>query len=376
MSISKSGVKGSDCEHYFAGYFLDGVRQIPQGFTETGTAFHRYRCEYVDHLIDIRTDKDRAWVETWARSTPLDADARELILGDAEMFYLDPDKVYGTEVFLCVDVGFQPLKGIDRPAPGQQPSDKRSFAHGTIDRIDLLGDHLALVSDYKAGFLFKSDEREAAIYALLVFCHFPAVEKVTFSWDFIRAGASHRTNFERAELDLLKGMAIAWDQQQKAIAAKMQSGQLLDANPFAGLCTYCDLQCPLRWSVALGQFPAGPISTEKEALGVVAMLRAVKKNTASLETMLKAWLGEHGPLATPGDKPAEIKGGSSLKVSLEGFLDLLGVAIDPERLNHRVPLDRLRVGLTELKPLLKKNDGLAQACEERFEREPYSRLSL
>lgn len=372
MSISKSSIKATDCEQYYAGYFLKRAPQLIQGFTQTGTEFHGYRCDYVNHLIESSLDKDPAWVEEWLRAHAVSIEGRALIERDALGFYLDPQDVYGTEVFLCVDALFRPIEHCARPAPGQQPADPNAYLHGTIDRIDLSGAR-ATLHDYKTGWIIKPDEREAAVYALLAFCCFPQIEEVHFFWEFKRAGNIKSRFTRKDDMGYLRGAIMKYHQQELGIASKVQSGAEISVNPFAGLCTYCDLVCPVR---AGGLLPAGPIQNKDGAIAAAGYLRAVKRTTAAVEKMLKRWIESQGPVSCPNGVEAKISIGSSLKVDLNGMLDVLGVQVEEDDLHYDVPLSSLRIGLTELKKQFKKDRDLETECEERFPRESYARLSV
>lgn len=375
-SISKSMIKASDCEYFFAGYYIKGAPQIPREFTETGLAFHDYRCKYVNHLIDKGMDKDSRWVEIYVKERPLSEDARELIMEDALGFALDWNMVYATECFLCIDKDFRPLEGVKYPGPGRQPDNPNCYAHGSIDRIDLLGESEAVIHDYKSGFLVKTDEREAAVYALLTFCHFPWIKTVRFSWDFTRSGSTRKAIFERElDMDFLKAVVMAAHQSLRLLGERINNGAA-GVNPFAGLCTYCDLVCPLRDSAAKGQIPTAPLQSEADALRAIGILRAINKSKKDLEAMVKAWLDRVGSQETAAGV-AKMNVGKTIEVPLSRLIKD-AYEIDLPEISpvfDGLAAEDLRVGLTELKKAARGNPELADLLES-YPSTASSRLSL
>ena len=148
-SISKSEIKTLGCEYHYGSYKIGNVERPIARFTQTGTEFHDYREAYVLHLIETMQSKDDAWAAQWLETAGFSDDGYAMVKDDIETFSVfDPDRIYGCEVFLCIDKDFNPIPDLPFPGVGRSPDHPDAYAHGTLDRLELDGEN-AWIDDYK-----------------------------------------------------------------------------------------------------------------------------------------------------------------------------------------------------------------------------------
>jgi hypothetical protein len=379
-SLSKSTEKATGCERYFAGRHLEGMpREAASSLAGTGTDFHAYRAAYVDHLVAVSLPADPDWVERWLETADVSDEAREMIERDAAAFQINPDIVFGTELFLSVDEEFRPLENEPNPEPGRGPKNAKAFLHGTLDHLEIDGPD-AWIVDAKSGWSTQNvKEYEGAHYALLVFAHFPYVNTITFEWDFIRAGGRKPLVFERADLPSLQLRAKARHRYMRDIVRRWEAGEELAVNPQAGLCHFCTLTCPLREAVTRKIVAFPPIQNAEDAQKVAILTYLAKTTVRMGEELLKPYLNDNGPLDLGGGLTAEVKPGNTDSFSLRSTLSVLGFEGVPEKSpKWDISLESLLVSGTKLKSFAaaKKRAGLKEELDSIARRTPTSRLDI
>src|SRR6266404_6988280 len=137
-AISKSIVREMKCEWFFAAHRLDKspARLIASPLAEAGTDVHRFRAEYVIHLVNAEKTDDLAWVLGWLKRNAVSEEAREMIRRDMDTFRVNPDTVFATELFLSIDGAYRPLEQATNSTPGFVSQHPEAVLSGTIDQLD------------------------------------------------------------------------------------------------------------------------------------------------------------------------------------------------------------------------------------------------
>lgn len=289
--ISKSMVKALACPTYFTGQYLQRVAEVEHWLGKTGNEFHAWRRAYVEHLVETRLWRDPAFQADYLAGTVLSDDARTLIGRDG--FELDPDTVYGCEVFLSIDREFRPLEHeIGNARPGRLSEETQALCSGTLDLL-LLDGRIATICDPKSGFSTTGvTDTEPPIYAALVMLHFPLVETVKFVWDFVRHSAIRRTEYTREDLPWIKDMIIDQDQKKNLYVERYNAGKTLDANPFSGLCPYCQLACPLRPRWEAGELAIAAPQTRADAVQLARLVKVCQDVIDRAKGLVAGWLDQ------------------------------------------------------------------------------------
>lgn len=389
-SVSKSVAKSMGCEVYFAAYYLTAdaaVRRIESAAAKTGTDFHRYRAEYVDYLTGAGKARDEEWGREWLASNGVTPDARKLIEDDLRIFEVDPDAVFGTEVFLSVDHAFNPLELRYGGTPGMLSSDEQALASGSIDRLEIRG-RAARVVDCKSGWSTVTvSDYEPPNYAALVMAHFPNVDEVSFEWEFARVHCSKEARYTREDLPWIHEMVRGEWERKNDIARRFAAGEKLAINPWAGLCGFCALRCPLRSSVEQGNLIIPPVQTDDDARAAAAILFQAEILAGQARAALKPFLDAQpdGRFELSQDFVLESTLTTSTKFPLLAALEVLGALPtdqygQPLRVSPRfqVPLENLYVSSTELKRYAgaKKRAGCLDELVERAKKTPRSGVRI
>jgi len=380
--LSKSIERALGCELYFAGHYLSdepAVRLLDSsGMAQTGTDFHAYRAAYIDHLVASQQRMDPDWVVRHLGATSMTDDARDLALRDAESYSIDPDLVYGTEVYLSVDETFRPLDCITGATPGRSPvRNPLAFAHATLDLLQIDGDE-ARIDDYKTGYSTQNVRPyEPAHQAAMVLAHFP-VNRVTFRWEFIRAKASRPLIYERADLDWIHPRIVNAGRRYAAIRAKAVAGLELSVNPMAGNCGYCQLSCPIRDGVRSGLIAIAPLQTEADARTLATSVYVAEQFAKVSKDALKSYLDSHPAVELGNGFVVEMVPTSRNSYSLSRVLALLGFGSPETSAQWDVPLKSVGVSATDLHRFAgaKKRAGMRDALEGIANRTPYSELKI
>jgi len=295
-AISKSLRKSMGCPHYFAHhYMLDPPPPQPASpLGEAGTEFHAYRADLIQHLLRTGRISDPDYGLEWLANRGTSELAAELIRHDS--FTLNPDHVLATELFLSVDDRFRALEY----EPGNSTPGRLSetgYLSGTLDLVLQPSDNELELRDSKSGWnTSTADEFDAAVYAVLAFGHFPEIETVTFTWEFVRSRSTKERRYTQGDLDWLHPMIHAAQNRKRNIRDEWMAGSTLDANPEAGLCGFCKVDCPqLQQAVALVMDPhRQPLRTREDRVQRATLLYVLEQKTPELRAELKRELEAHG----------------------------------------------------------------------------------
>lgn len=372
QAVSKSMMRAMGCETYFGYHYLlrdSPVRLIDSPLAQTGTDFHAWRASYIQHLLEDGLPADREWAAQWLAGAVITDDARELVSDDMTSYGVDPDAIFGTELFLSIDAEGLPLElesGTGQQ-PGRVTEDPRGVASGSIDVLELRGD-TALVTDYKSGWAVAGvSDFEPPVYAALVFAHFPQVERVDFKWEFVRLRGEKNVSYERSQFPELLDMVLQARQRAADIARRFGAGAALKVNPWAGLCGFCALRCPLRAAVAGGMLALAPIQTDDDARSAAALLYAARQLTERATEVLKPWLAERKTMALGGDFVLELDAQTVTKKPLLKTLEVLGYDVSGMTGTSPafdVPLEKLTIGGLSGYAKAKKRAGLRDRLDK------------
>jgi hypothetical protein len=342
--LSKTLIRSSACEHFFARYYLDAHAQsgveIHSSLRRTGTEAHRYKSEYINHLVKHNKSSDAAWVAKWVKAQDLSEETREIIARDVREFSVDPDTIYETELYLGMDGNFQPTEQLVGGIPGQQRTKDATLFGGTVDLFGFWSSKRAFIVDWKSGYaMLGLSEVESAMYAALAFSHFPKLESVEFTWDFLRLNKQRVLVYERKELEewiwplLLNARTRILEIVQRY---EKQGGKQMAVNPTAGLCGYCALQCPLSTAFR-GEIASAPIQTSEDASKSAQAVFVARQWIKREEAALQAFIKDRGPTDMGGGFVAELK---VLDVKSYPLVKGLGEITKEDD----IPMDKLTIG--------------------------------
>jgi hypothetical protein len=380
-SLSKSETKAMNCPFYWSAYFGRRVHRSGASWTQTGQEFHDYREHYVNHLVDELLPMDEPWAWSYLAKSGYSDDCRSLIESDIPNFSINPDIVFGTELFWAIDAEFRPVK-VDYPGPGLPPvpADESQIiiAHGSLDRVDVDGSHCDII-DYKSGFMpSRIDPYEATHYGLLALLHLPQVETVRFVWDFVRSGSTREQLMERSQIHEYERQLVARIAKREKLLAALERGERMDTDPLAGLCGYCSLVCPVREAAVRGEAIIGPVQTDQDLVEAAGFLQAMKAATSAVDKQIKEYLADRGPVDIGHGKQARLETTQSQTYPLRTVLATLGVQVPVESEQYAIPMDKVMVGATELKRYgkAKSRAGLLEILEATCPRKDRTALKI
>jgi hypothetical protein len=341
--ISKSTAKAQQCTYYYIHEYLGASRRridIDAGpMARIGTEFHQYRADYVNHLVDVHKEQDRDWVyEYLGINDGKFYDETLFLISRDDTFSINPDTVYGTEVFLSCDRQLNVLDHeIGNATPGKMSKHPNVFASGTIDLLCIDGSN-AVIIDPKSSFATSGvDDNEPIINALLVFAKFKMIEHVEFRWDFARIKVNRRTHYSRSkDLAWMIDRVVKLHEQKIAAIADYNAGRPLAANPFAGLCGWCSLVCPDRQaalSVELTQSDNGwqvtlpPPQTDADRVRLARWIMVCETLLPKMRDLLRPVLSETGPVRCAGDLVLQAESVEGSSYSLIPALNALDLAV-------------------------------------------------
>ncbi len=353
--VSKSMAKALGCPTFFTGQYLqpDSVSRSQHFLTISGIEFHEWRKAYLQHLQETSQPVDRDFAAVYLAAHHISDDARILIERDG--FAVDPDTIAACELFLSVDREFRPLEQISDREPGKYSDHPDALLWGTLDLL-LIDGSSAWLRDPKSGFSTTAvTDDEPIIYATLVFSHFPFIETVHWAWDFVRSGTERQTAYSRKEdYGWMKTHILGIVAQKKQVIAGYNAGSPLQANPFAGLCPYCDLHCPLRPRWDSQDLAIGPPQTRDDAIRLAQIRKVSDDIVCRIDDLLKAWLDQE-----PEQRLV-------LGAGWEAALKVYGTA------DHPLPEALAKLGLA-LVPLV---DGLVSPAKTPLYDVPLASLTL
>lgn len=330
VGISKSMAKAIGCASYFAGQYLqpETIGYSEHYLLKVGIEIHKWRQSYVEHLICINKSQDLEWREWYLATEHLSEDARCMIQHDD--FAVNPEDVYGPEIFMSIDKDFKKLELLTDQKPGALSSNPNFLCSGTIDLLFLLNNgRKARIQDFKSGFstVGVTDE-EPAIYAALVMIHFPKVEEVEFVWDFLRVDAIKRTSYTQADLPWIKEMIVSFYERAVDYVNKWNRSQPLPANPLSGLCPYCQVTCPMRPRWDSGELAIGPVQTLEDFRRLALLKKVCDDVSQRAGQAMLSYMDANGAVQDLGNGwEAAATSYSSFEYPLHEALQVLGLKV-------------------------------------------------
>lgn len=366
MYLSKSIIHDLNCPTYYKARHAwnTAALSLPNAYALTGTHYHDYKAQYIRHLIEEGRGSDEEWARRWLATNGVTEDARSLIEGDIPYFKIDPDTAVGVEMFLGVDDNGEPTERQIYATPGRRGVESQTVIGGTIDFALMRADTATLI-DWKCKFsVVGTGVEEAAIYALLWFAWHPQTIKIEFGWWFARLRLWKATTFTRDDLPWITRMVQAARVRQAEVEKQIAAGETLDVNPYAGLCPYCPVRCPLydvadRSAVSLA---VGPIQTREQAVEIAQRKYIATIYAHKADEALRRYIAEAGSIDMGGGFTCALQTSEVKKIPLKPGLELLGLPSVDLNLSPRwdVNLDSLTIGGLSGPAKAKKRAGMAQ----------------
>jgi len=330
IGVSKSMAKAMSCPSFFTGQYMqpDSVSTVEHFLTRTGIEFAAWREAYLNHLIDEQLPADPAFKADYLARVAVSDDARTVI--ERDDFLVNPEQIYGAEVFLSADRDFRPLENSCGGRPGRLSTNTDTLASGTTDLLLIQG-RVATVRDQKSGYSTVGvTDDEPVVYGVLVFAHFPMVDEVHFVWDFVRKGLERPVVYRRREdLQWMQDRVRQLDQKKHDLINRYNRGEQMEANAFSGNCPYCQVDCPLRPAWEGGRLAIGPPQTREDAIRLAQFVKVCEDGASAGREVLKTWLDQEpsGQLDIGAGWYAAPKTYETCEYPLVETLKVLGLAL-------------------------------------------------
>lgn len=365
------------CSYLYMKRIISGLSEADNKYSLRGREVHDFLAEYVTHLVDTRQRQDIGHFNMMLDGSGLTADAIDILAAMRDGFEVDPDQVLCCEKRLYLDAEFNPVILDD----DVQAKDVPEHIHyeGKPDLVLLLNGSEARIPDYKSQFqIVDADTFQGRLYSLLVMLHYPFVEKVTFELQFVRYGrASRSVTYTRSDIPHLKGL-VSRERDRQLVLHQAASPETLSAMP-GPHCAFCPLlhtTCPIKeTNVHAEQSPEDRLRFE------IWAKEALKVN----EQVLKAHVNVHGAVRVQDDNSNLYIREFQLKertfypalATLQQVTDWIKQGGDDFTVKQDGS-ERLRIGATELKPMLKakKRAPLAEKINGVKQVEQYTQFSL
>jgi hypothetical protein len=344
--LSQSRQAKMACAHLYHITQVQGLDLPESSYATRGTEIHRVLAAYIEHLVATRQSTDYSRFAELLEG--IGEEARAILEDYGQVFVLDPEKVLATELKLQLGEDFLPC-----------PAGYPAAYEGTLDLVLLHTATEAEIPDWKSYFqVIRPDTFQSKLYPLLLMCHYPHLEKVTFRLEFVRYGVGREVSYTRADLPKLQELA----KRERARQLELHG---LAAPPPAtpgSHCVYCPLlrsrSCPIG-----EQNPRAQMTPEDRLRFQLYLDQASRENTA----LLKEYINVNGPVEAPDGNGQLYAAGFKLAVSQEYPADVtLEVLKRWQADSGEELLSKLRIGSTELKPLAKakKRAALAEQLEQ------------
>ncbi|HEV7674344.1 MAG TPA: PD-(D/E)XK nuclease family protein [Candidatus Angelobacter sp.] len=360
--LSQSRLNLMGCPHLYQKRVIEGLQESDNPFAIRGREFHDVRADYVVHLVATRQRKDPAKLDELLNDNAISEDAYQLLTNSRDEFEIDPESVLHIEQRLYLGDDFEP---VEIP--------KFAAYEGKPDLV-LINGAEARIPDYKTTFqIFDADTPQGRLYSLLVMIHYPFVERVVFELHFVRYGSAKRkAEYTRDQISHLKGRVARDRDRQLALHALTERGEVAPAIP-GEACIYCPLlmtTCPNR------EINDYAVSTPEDLLKEEVFLKARIKRVSGL---LKTHVSVEGPVSYSDANGHTYSREFELKERTTfPLIPVLETLIAWTKRTGEDITAKLKIGATELKPLLKakKRAELATEVEGVKIVEQYTQFSL
>jgi hypothetical protein len=260
--LSQSDWKQMSCGESYVAIAIDGQGGGDSVPSERGRDVHNVLAKYIAYCASKGIPAD--WEEFNRLAAASGLTAGRILDGMRDSYVVDYDHSFDTELTLGLDEDFNPayiVVGTNHrrytenlnQLPGVEYSDKPVAFICTIDHL-LFSDEgdRAKEEDFKSTpKIFEADDEvegvQAILYAFVAFKHFPAVQRITFEFIFVRYTNSRRSIvFNRTQMP----------EMQTDIARARERQRIIHAIPEAALalpckqCAYCPKAKNLTCSIA------------------------------------------------------------------------------------------------------------------------------
>ena len=226
LSQSKQGLMA--CPHLYRDRVINGVDEPESDPQQRGTEVHDMIAAYVEHLVKTRQPSDEPFYQELLSKTVLLHESYEIMSRMASALVIDPEKVLGVEMYLALDKKLNPIEMPTVPRERGHRSEAGVELEGTLDYVQLVADNEAEILDWKSMFAaFDADTFQSRLYPLLLFKHFPFLEKIRFVLRFVRYGTLARdVTFTRENIPELEAEAITERRRQLRLHSAAEMSDL------------------------------------------------------------------------------------------------------------------------------------------------------
>ncbi len=245
------------------------------------------------------------------------------------------------EVKLAVDEAWQPCDYDNK---------KVAYARGRLDLISI-DRETAHVIDYKTNWQAQSEAEvlqsyQLGIYAVLLMAHYPEVQIVKASMDFVRVPIRRERIITRDDLDGIKTRIVA-DVKYLSGLKKYPA----TTNSWCSSCQYIG-KCPAYIGVDMGDTI---VTSQKQAKKLASETLGFEELVKARKAALKAWINVHGDVKAGSDRVLGYQQHTGVEYDVPTALKgLLKAKIDPDQLAQLVGMPS-----TTVKSGLKKIDNEA-----------------
>lgn len=291
--LSQSKFEDMACSALYLARHIEG-RKSDSEPARRGHEIHEAIAEYVEHLVRTRRKTDYEKLAELAASCG--DEAREILQRFSESWFIDPETVFGTEVYIAAvsdERGIYPVldKEGSRVSREEIGMLRGNVFEGTLDLVTLDSPTEATIYDWKSYFqIVDADTFQSKLYPLLLFCLNPKLERVRFVLSFVRYGDAQRdVTYTRSDVPKLKKLA----ERERARQLELHAYPGTDWKATPGRhCVWCPLMAGNECPVAR----TNPYATMKaeERVAFAIWLSAAKKEN---DRVLKSLMVEGGPIS-------------------------------------------------------------------------------
>jgi len=213
LSQSKQGLMA--CPFLYRDRVINGSEEADNPFKQRGIEVHDGIAAYIEHLVKTKQTSDPAHFETLL-TTGVGMETFEILRSLKDVLVIDPEKVLGVEMYLALDKKLNPIEMPEEPVRRGHRTEMGVDFEGTLDFVQFTAYNEAEIFDWKSYFnAIDADTFQAHLYPLLLFKHYPGLEKIRFVLRFVRYGTLARdVVFTRDQVPELEAMVLTERRRQ------------------------------------------------------------------------------------------------------------------------------------------------------------------
>jgi hypothetical protein len=224
LSQSKQGLMA--CPYLYRDRVINGMEEAENPYAQRGIEIHDVTAKYVEHLVETRQASDPEYFETLMQAG-IGAESYEILRTLRNSLTIDPERVLGVEMYLALDSKLKPIEMPDEPRKSGHRSERGADFEGTLDYVQLVSETEAEIFDWKSYFqVIEADTFQAHLYPVLLFKHYPFLERVRFVLQFVRYGISRDVVFTREQLPELEAMVLTERRRQLRLHKAAEGAEL------------------------------------------------------------------------------------------------------------------------------------------------------